>query len=288
MTVALGGRNRALYSSYRSNVEIRMSQRRQRRSMAWAVVTGAGSGIGAVIAQHAAKAGFSVAAWDIDGGKVSEVAERLGPAVASLCVDVTDEAAVGTAMAALPEPPEVVVSSAGIVRFGPLLELPLPDWEAVLRINLTGTFVVARAAARRMREARSGCIINLASINGVAVAPRAGAYTASKAAIIRLGEQMALEWAGYGIRVNTVTPGLIDAGMSEGIYADPDARRQRTAHVPIGRLGSAEDVADAVMFLASPKASYITGQNIVVDGGITKATLAGLSRSTAVDPGEAP
>ena len=256
--------------------------------MTWAVVTGAGNGIGAVIAEHAAKAGFSVSAWDIDGGKVSEVAGRIGAAVTSLGLDVTDEAAVGAAMASLPEPPALVDSCAGIVRFGPLLELPVRDWEAVLRVNLTGAFVVARAAARRMRAAGSGCIVNLASINGMAVAPRAGAYTASKAAIIRLGEQMALEWAEYGIRVNTVTPGLIDAGMSEGIYADPEARRQRTAHVPAGRLGSAEDVADAVMFLASPKASYITGQNIVVDGGITKATLAGLSRPTAVDLGEAP
>jgi NAD(P)-dependent dehydrogenase (short-subunit alcohol dehydrogenase family) len=256
--------------------------------MTWAVVTGAGNGIGAVIAEHAAKAGFSVSAWDIDGGKVSEVAGEIGAAATSLCVDVTDEAAVVAAMASLPEPPALVVSSAGTVRFGPLLDLPVQDWEAVLRVNLTGTFVVAWAAARRMRTAGSGCIVNLASINGVAVAPRAGAYTASKAAIILLGEQMALEWAEYGIRVNTVTPGLIDAGMSEGIYADPDARRQRTAHVPMGRLGSAEDVADAVMFLASAKASYITGQNIVVDGGITKATLAGLSRPAAVDPGGAP
>jgi NAD(P)-dependent dehydrogenase (short-subunit alcohol dehydrogenase family) len=261
--------------------------------MAWAVVTGAGSGIGAVIAQYAAKAELLVSAWDIDGGKVSEVAGRLGNTVTPLCVDVTDEAAVTAAMGALPEPPALVVSSAGIVRFGPLLDLPVRDWEAVLRVNLTGTFVVARAAARRMRKTRSGCIVNLASVNGVAVAPRAGAYTASKAAVVRLGEQMALEWAPYGIRVNTVTPGLIDAGMSEQIYADPEARRQRTAHVPAGRLGSAEDVADAVMFLASPRASYITGQNIVVDGGITKATLTGLSRPVAADPdvadgGEAP
>jgi len=260
--------------------------------MTWAVITGAGSGIGAVIAQHAAKAGFSVSAWDIDGEKVAEVAGRLGGAVTPVRVDVTDESAVEAAIGSLPEPPAVVVSSAGIVRFGPLLELPVRDWEAVLRVNLTGTFVVSRAAARRMRAVRSGCIVNLASINGVAVAPRAGAYTASKAAIVRLGEQMALEWAPDGIRVNTVTPGLIDAGMSEAIYADPEARRQRTAHVPAGRLGSAEDVADAVMFLASPRASYITGQNIVVDGGITKATLAGLSRPAAVDPerdgGEAP
>lgn len=252
--------------------------------MTWAVVTGAGNGIGAVIAQRAAQAGYSVSAWDIDAAKVADVAERANDALTPQCIDVTDEPAVVAAMDALPEPPDLVVNCAGMVRFGPLLDLPVPDWDAVLRVNLTGAFVVARAAARRMREAGSGCIVNLASINGVAVAPRAGAYTASKAAIIRLGEQMALEWSEHGIRVNTVTPGLIDAGMSEAINANPEARRQRTAHVPLRRLGSAEDVAEAVIFLASAKASYITGQNLVVDGGVTHATLAGLSRPTTVEP----
>lgn len=196
---------------------------------------------------------------------------------------MTDEDAVLAALAARPEPPALVVNNAGMVRFGPLLDLPVTDWEAALRVNLTGTFVVARSAARQMATAGTGCIVNVASINGVSVAPNAGAYTPGKAAIIRLSEQMALEWSGYGIRVNTVSPGLIDAGMSEPIYADPEARRQRTAHVPAGRLGTAEDVADAVMFLASRRASYITGQNIVVDGGNTKATLAGLSRPASVE-----
>lgn len=254
--------------------------------MTWAVVTGAGNGIGAVIAQHAAKAGYSVSAWDIDAARVAGVAEQAGGALTPRCVDVTDEPAVAAAMATVAEPPGLVVNCAGMVRFGPLLELPVPDWDSVLRVNLTGTFVVARAAARRMREAGAGCIVNVASINGVAVAPGAGAYTASKAAIIRLSEQMALEWSEHGIRVNTVTPGLIDAGMSEEIYANPDARRQRTAHVPLRRLGSAEDVAEAVMFLASAKASYITGQNLVVDGGISQATLAGLSRPATMKQAE--
>jgi NAD(P)-dependent dehydrogenase (short-subunit alcohol dehydrogenase family) len=230
--------------------------------MTWAVVTGAANGIGAVIAQHAAKAGFSVSAWDIDEAKVFALAERIGR-ITPQHVDVADEEAVSAALETLPEPPALLVNN---------------DWNTVLQVNLTGTFIVARAAATRMAAAGSGSIVNVASINGVAVAPSAGAYTAGKAAVVKLTEQMALEWSDHGIRVNAVSPGLIDAGMSEPIYSDPDTRRVRTAHVPMRRLGSAEDVADAVMFLASPQASYITGQNIVVDGGITKAALARLPR----------
>jgi len=245
--------------------------------MTWAVVTGAANGIGAVIAEHAVKAGFSVSAWDIDAGRLSELAGRISK-ITPRPVDVTDEAAVEAALDALPEPPALVVNNAGQVRFGPLLDLSVDDWNTVLRVNLTGTFIVARAAARRMAEAGRGSIVNVGSINGVAVAPHAGAYTAGKAAVVKLTEQMALEWSDHGIRVNTVSPGLIDAGMSEPIYSNPEARAQRTAHVPMRRLGSAEDVADAVMFLGSPRASYITGQNIVVDGGITKAALARLAR----------
>lgn len=245
--------------------------------MTWAVVTGAANGIGAVIAEHAAKAGFSVSAWDIDVAKVPEPGEHASR-ITLQHVDVTDEEAVNAAFAALPEPPALVVNNAGQVRFGPLLSLSVEHWNTVLSVNLTGTFIVARAAARRMVDAGRGAIVNVASINGVAVAPHAGAYTAGKAAVVKLTEQMALEWSDHGIRVNAVSPGLIDAGMSEPIYSDPETRRQRTAHVPMRRLGSAEDVADAVMFLASPQASYITGQNIVVDGGITKAALARLAR----------
>jgi NAD(P)-dependent dehydrogenase (short-subunit alcohol dehydrogenase family) len=181
--------------------------------MTWAVVTGGGSGIGAVIAQTAVKEGFEVSAWDVDVAKVTDLAGRIS-GITPQHVDVTDEDAVLAALAALPEPPALVVNNAGMVRFGPLLDLPVADWEAALRVNLTGTFVVARSAARQMATAGAGAIVNLASINGVSVAPNAGAYTASKAAIIRLSEQMALEWSGYGIRVNTVSPGLIDAGMS--------------------------------------------------------------------------
>ncbi|HEY0777513.1 MAG TPA: SDR family oxidoreductase, partial [Gemmatirosa sp.] len=126
-------------------------------------------------------------------------------------------------------------------------------------------------------------IVNIASINGIAAAPNAGAYTASKAAVIKLTEQMALEWGAAGVRVNAVAPGLINAGMSEAINADPEARRLRQARVPLGRLGTAEDVAETVLFLGSAKATYLTGQTVAVDGGITVSALHKMPRPSAVD-----
>lgn len=249
----------------------------------WAVVTGAGNGIGAVIARFAVKAGYEVAAWDIDGAAAATVAADIGDACVASRVDVADEASVQAAVDALPEAPQLLVNSAGLVRFGSLLDLAMADWELAVRVNLTGTFVVGRAVARRMAQAGGGSIVNLASINGIAAAPHAGAYSTTKAGVVMLGEHMAMEWAALGIRVNTVAPGLINAGMSDAIYADPEVRRLREAQVPLGRLGSAEEVAETVLFLGSEKASYITGQVLAVDGGITKGALLGLARPRSVD-----
>lgn len=249
----------------------------------WAVITGAGSGIGAVIARAAVKQGYRVAAWDLNGDAVAALAADIGDACVATAVDVVDEAAVTAAVDALPEAPQLLVNSAGIVRFGTLLEVSLADWESALRVNLTGTFLVGRTVARRMAESGGGAIVNLASINGVAAAPNAGSYSASKAGVVKLGELQALEWAALGIRVNTVAPGLIDAGMSDAVNADPEVRRVRQGRVPLGRLGSAEDVADAVLFLGSEKASYVTGQLLTVDGGLAASVLTTLPRPKAVD-----
>ncbi len=251
--------------------------------MKWAVVTGAGKGIGAVIARHLVKEGYGVAVWDVDTAAAEAVAAELGPSAVATTVDVADEASVEAGFAALGEPPALVVNNAGRVRFGPLLTLSREDWQAVVDVNLTGTFLVARAAARRMADAGGGAIVNISSVNGIAAAPNAGAYTSTKAAVIRLTEHMALEWAPHGIRVNAVAPGLILAGMSDPIYADPEIRELRQSKVPLGTLGTADDVAEAVLFLASDKAGYVTGQTLTVDGGLTKAGMMNLSRPKAVD-----
>jgi NAD(P)-dependent dehydrogenase (short-subunit alcohol dehydrogenase family) len=250
--------------------------------MSWAVVTGAARGIGAVIARHAAKEGYRVAVWDVDLDAAEAVAAELGDALA-FAVDVADESSVEAGFDALGETPALVVNNAGRVRFGPLLTLSVEDWNAVLAVNLTGTFLVSRAAARRMADAGGGSIVNISSVNGIAAAPNAGAYTSTKAAILMLTEQMALEWAASGVRVNAVAPGLILAGMSDPIYADPEIRKLRQSKVPLGTLGTADDVASAVLFLASAKAGYITGQTLAVDGGLTKAAMLGLARPKAVD-----
>ena len=249
----------------------------------WAVVTGAGSGIGAVVAGAAVKNGYRVAAWDVNREGLEALAAEIGDGCETRVCDITDEAAVEAAVAALPGAPAVLVNCAGVVRFGPLLELPLEKWELALRVNLTGTFLVGRTVARRMAAAGRGSIVNIASINGIAAAPHAGGYTASKAGVVRLSEQQAMEWASLGIRVNTVAPGLIDAGMSDAIYADAEVRRVREGAVPLRRLGTSDDIADTVLFLASEQASYITGQCLTVDGGLTKSTLANLPRPAAVD-----
>jgi NAD(P)-dependent dehydrogenase (short-subunit alcohol dehydrogenase family) len=251
-------------------------------AVATAVVTGAGSGIGAVIARHAAKAGYRVACWDVDGAAAAATASSIGDLATSRRVDVTSEDAVVAGFDALDGPLSLVVNNAGLVRFGPLATLSVAGWQAVIEVNLTGTFVVARHGALRMGDA-GGAVVNISSVNGIAAAPNGGAYTATKAAVIRLSEQMALEWAGSGVRVNCVAPGLINAGMSDAIYADEEIRRLRQGQVPLGELGTAEQVADAVIFLASPAAAYITGQTIAVDGGITVAALARMARPKSVD-----
>jgi NAD(P)-dependent dehydrogenase (short-subunit alcohol dehydrogenase family) len=242
------------------------------------LVTGAGAGIGAAIAAAAAGAGYRVGALDVRFGAVGLPAE-----VDRWEVSVTDEPAVEAAIEQFGVP-DVIVNNAGIVRFGPLLAQSLDDWRAVLEVNLTGTFVVSRAVARRwVREGRRGVIVNVTSMNGVAAGPNAGAYGPSKAAVALLTSQMALEWGAHGIRVNAVAPGLIDAGMSEPIYADPVTRRARESKVPLGRLGTADDIARAVLFLASDDAAYVTGQNLVVDGGVTGSVIAHLPRPATVD-----
>ena len=237
-----------------------------------ALVTGAGRGLGAAIADRLRADGYAVTCLDLIGGE------------GILACDVSDARSVDACIDALPTVPTVVVNNAGIVRFGPLLELSDADFRAVVDVNLVGTFNVARSAARRMKAAGvGGSIVNITSMNGVAAGPNAGAYGSTKAAIALLTQQMAIEWGPLGIRVNAVAPGLIDAGMSEPIYADPDARAARSARVPIGRLGTAIDVANVVSFLAGPQSGYVTGQEILVDGGVTMSVIASLPRPRTVD-----
>ena len=250
--------------------------------MKTALVTGAGAGIGAEIARQAGASGYRVGVFDRDGEAAFAVAAGIPEAVA-LQGDVTSEADLAAALDGLGAIADLVVANAGIVRFGPLLGLSVEDWRAVVDVNLTGTFLTARVAAARMAGRGSGAIVAVTSMNGVAAGPNAGAYGATKAAVALLVSQMAIEWGRHGIRVNAVAPGLIDGGMSRPIYDDPEARAARTSKVPLGRLGTEADVAHAVLFLASDDASYVSGQNLLVDGSVTGSILAHLPRPSSVD-----
>ena len=138
--------------------------------------------------------------------------------------------------------------------------------------------MVSRIVIDLMIKNKSGNIINMSSINGVHPGPGTGGYPAAKAGIVSLTQQMACEWVQYGSRINSIAPGFIDAGMSKPIYADPKVRESRGGAVPSKRLGEAEDIANAVLFLASENASYINGHNLVVDGGVINSVLAQLPR----------
>lgn len=237
-----------------------------------AIVTGAAGGIGSSISRRLEHEGYRVVRVDMAGDGID------------VALDITDSEAVDRAIAQLDLTPEVVVNNAGIVRFGPLLTLSHADFRSVVEVNLIGTFNVARAAAARMIEAGvAGSIINITSMNGVAPGPNGGSYGATKSAVALLTQQMAIEWGPRGVRVNAIAPGLINAGMGAPIYADPRAREAREGAVPLGRLGSGDDIANVVAFLCSPDASYITGQNLLVDGGVTMSVISRLPRPQSVD-----
>ena len=244
------------------------------------LVTGGARGLGEAIARAADDAGYRVGVLDVDVDGARRVSGELRDSAAYQ----GSTADVGAVDAALDDfgTPDVLVNNAGIVRFGPLLDLAESDWREVIDVNINGTFVTARQTARRMLERNGGAIVNISSMNGVAAGPNAGAYGASKAAVGLLTEQMSIEWAPT-VRVNAVAPGLIDAGMSEQVYADAEIRRAREGRVPLGRLGRPEDVASAVLWLASEHAGYVTGQTLLVDGGVTGSIIASLPRPRSVD-----
>ena len=241
------------------------------------IVTGAGSGLGKCIAEHAAQAGYKVGVLDLLPQQAQAVAESIGGV--ALEADVSDLASVEKAFEAFGETPDVLVNNAGILRTGPLLDHSLEDFRRVIDVNLTSIFLVAQIAARRMMNAGGGSIINMSSINGINPSTQCGAYATAKAGVIALSRQMSLEWGAFNIRVNTIAPGFIDAGMQAPFFENPEVRDLRRNAVPLKRLGTADDVAECALFLASDKAQYISGENITVDGGVINSVLMQLPRN---------
>ena len=245
-----------------------------------AVVTGAGAGIGRSIAICMAKADYAVAVVDVDVDRADRVVQEIRKAslqAEALVCDVGDRAQVfqmmGQAAQAVGEI-DVLVNNAGIIHLGPLADISEEHWRESFRVNVDGVLFCCQAVLPDMIDQQKGNIINIASWNGKLGAPNFSAYSATKAAVISITQSLAREVASSGIRVNAVCPGIIaDTPMRERVQTEgklyglpPASERAKT--IPMGRLGKPDDIAKAVLFLASKEAAYMTGQAINVTGGL--------------------
>jgi len=241
-----------------------------------ALVTGAGRGIGRAIALALADAGAEVALVARTAAQIEAVADeiraRQGVALV-IPADVTADGAatelVGHAereLGAL----DILVNAAGISPSYTRAErVSIADWDAIMATNLRAAFLLCQAAGRPMLERGRGSIVNVASIAALVALPRLAAYAAAKAGLVALTRVLAVEWAERGVRVNAVAPGWVPTELAEGVTSHPTIGPQLLAATPIGRFGTPEDVAGAVLYLASDSAGFVTGQVLCVDGGWT-------------------
>ncbi len=235
-----------------------------------ALVTGGSRGIGKAIGSHLAGAGAKVALADVvDTAQIQASADEIGGGAIAVSANVTSPDDCAAAVSQVEEalgPIDVLVNNAGITRDGLLIRMADADWSAVLDVNLKGVFNMTKAVARGMMKRRSGRVVNIASVVGITGNAGQANYSASKAGVIGFTKTVAKELASRGVLVNAVAPGFIDTDMTKAL---PESARETLLKlIPLSRLGSADDVARAVLFLSSDLASYITGQVVVVDGGM--------------------
>lgn len=241
-----------------------------------AVVTGGGMGIGAAICERLASDGMTVVVADLNESAAQETVAALrqaGGKALALAMNVGDEASIAEGFAKVAQQYgrcDVLVNNAGIAKTFPFLEYPIDHWHQVMAVNVTGTLLCAQHAARLMREQRWGRIINMASVAGILASAGRTAYGTSKAAVIGLTRQMAIELAPYGITANGIAPGPIDTPLTQVLHSDV-SRRNYTETTPLARYGQPREIAGAVSFLASDDASYVTGHILPVDGGFVAA-----------------
>lgn len=233
-----------------------------------ALITGGASGIGAATCRRFVEQGATVAVLDIDAEGARSVAEPLGGVTVE--ADVADPAAMATAVTAAAEALgglTCLVNNAGTGNVMPLADYPDREWDRLLDVNLRGTFHGLRAALPLLREAEGdGNVVNVASVSGLRPTRGEAPYSAAKAAVVSLTRSAALEYA-PDVRVNAVAPGFIDTPLTSFAVEDPAHADPITAGTPLGRIGTADEVADVIVFLASPLARYVTGETVVVDGG---------------------
>lgn len=239
-----------------------------------AIVTGAARGIGRAIVEEFLREGATVMACDITGDRLKETVDELaalGP-VCGTSADVTRRSDVNALVQATLDwcdHIDILVNNAGYTRFTPFLRISEAEWASVLSTNLTSVFQCSQAVAHHMKARRSGAIVNVASVNGLAGEPDEAHYNAAKAGVIMLSKSMALELAPHDIRVNSVCPGFIDTDLAVEAGLPADEKLAYKEKIPLGRVGLPAEIATAVRFLASDDASFVTGTELIIDGGQT-------------------
>ncbi len=241
-----------------------------------ALVTGASQGIGAAIAVALARDGFDVAVSSTRPEKLAGVLAEIRAAearAAPVALDVRSQASIEKAMADAVSalgPIDVLINNAAVPLRKAALEIAAAEWDAVLDTGLTGTFFMSQQMGRHLvATGRPGCIISIASTHGLVGVRDRSIYGIAKAGVIHMTKMLAIEWADHGIRVNAIAPGRVNTPSRAGSLAEPGYQEAALARVPLKRFATSEEVAAAACYLASPQAAYITGQTLVLDGGLT-------------------
>jgi len=241
-----------------------------------ALITGGAAGIGAEIAKRFAAEGAKVLIGDLDAGAAERTAEHIrqtGGHARSVSLDVTSEANWRVALDGIRTSEgrlDILVNNAGITKRIPIAEMPMEDFDAIMAVNVRGVFLGIKHSLPFMKERGGGSIVNISSICGLVGHKYTNeTYTTSKGAVTLLTKSVAVRYAGDNIRCNSIHPGTVDTPMVRQLFKDPEKKRERLEEVPLGRLATASDVANAALFLASDEASFITGVALPVDGGMT-------------------
>jgi len=243
-----------------------------------ALVTGASTGIGRAIALALGRAGYDLAVTDLDAAWLADLAaepDLAGHKVAPIALDLRSERSIAQAISLATEalgPIDLLVNNAGRALQQPATDVTSAEWNDVIDINLKGSFFLSTAFARDcIARKRSGAVVSMASTHGLTGIAGRSVYGISKGGIIQMTRMLAIEWAPLGIRVNAVAPATVLTPSREKMLSEPQARARMLARIPLGRFPSAEEVAAAVCYLASDAAATITGQTLVLDGGVTAA-----------------